>query len=210
MKKLILLCIYFLAQIASAADINIKQGEYTFGNCKAYVRFIDYNNYYDISITQGTNEGNFKMSRDGRLVKGMGICNGDSGDRSDTLYTVKNASQFSVFTAKCGGKMDATDFVGQLIVNKSSGQIDHAFFDKKIAKYSTGPGVHSGPLKDQADKLNCSTSGAISENQNLTTRVQVEDHLKKSKDAQKMPSLAEIKPQAAPEKNDEAKVKATP
>ena len=201
MKKLIFFGIYFLTQITNAADLNIKQGEYAVGNCKVIVRFVDYNNYYEIEVIQGTNEGNFKMSRDGRLVKGMGICNGDSG--SDTLYTGKSASQFSVFTAKCGGKMDATDFVGQLIINKSNGQIDHAFFDKKIEKF-----IHSGPLKDQADKLNCSATGAISENQNLTTRYQVEDHLKKSKDAQKMASLAEIKPQAASEKKDGVQDKA--
>ncbi len=210
MKKLIFFGIYFLTQIASAADFNIKQSEYTVGDCKVIVRFIDYNNYYEIAVIQGVNEGKFNMSRDGRLVRGLGGCNGDSGERSDTSYTVKSVSQFSVFTAKCGGKMDARDIVGQLIINKSSGQIDHAFSDTKIAKYSTGPGVHTGPLKTQMDKVNCSTSGAISENQNLTTRDQVEDHLKKSKDAQKMPSLAEIKPQAAPEKKDEAKVKATP
>jgi hypothetical protein len=123
--------------------------------------------------------------------------------RDDTVYTLKKVSQFSVYTAKWGGLSSATDFFGQFILNTANGQIDHVFMDKKIAKYSTGPGLHSGPLKDYYGTVNCSLNGAISVNQNFKSRDQIKSHLKSSYEKQKMPSFADIK--ALPEDRNDPK-----
>ncbi|MBK7960076.1 MAG: hypothetical protein IPK04_01905 [Bdellovibrionales bacterium] len=89
------------------------------------------------------------------------------------------------------------DFVGQIILNKSSGELEHVFYDEKIATHIAEQSIPSRPQQDQFDAISCSKGGAISENQNLTTRDQVEAHFKASNDARKMPSLADIKPQTA-------------
>ncbi|MDO8757407.1 MAG: hypothetical protein Q7J64_05305 [Elusimicrobiota bacterium] len=78
--------------------------------------------------------------------------------KSKTRYRVDKVGRYVVYSAGCGGKMDVYDARAQVVFEGNSRIPVYVRTVMDVARYSAPNGMHSGPIKQNAEDLTCAIS----------------------------------------------------
>lgn len=78
--------------------------------------------------------------------------------KSKTRYRVDKVGRYVVYSARCGGTMDAHDARAQVVFEGNSRTPVYVRMVMDVARYSTPNGMHSGPIKQIVEDLTCAIS----------------------------------------------------